>query len=395
MGRRILIITGEASGDLHGAHLAMAVKAQAPDVVILGVGGPRMRAAGVELIQDIGSVDVIGLVGLAAARTLVKRVLILRKILQSEPLDLVVLIDNPGLNFHFARIAKGAGLRVLYYISPQLWAWRPRRMTWMQRRVDHVLVILPFEEVLYRRAGVPCTFVGHPLLDDVAPSYDRDRVRATYGLPRDACVIGLLPGSRTGEVQSLLPIFLDAARLLQRDRPLRLILAVADTVDQDAIKRACDKTGLDVRLVTRDPNGVMAAADLLFIASGTATLQAAIIGTPMVIAYKLPFVTYLLARLLVRVDSIGLANIVAGTPFLPELIQHRATPENLVAEARRILDDAPYRDGMRAEMARVRSLLGAPGASARAAAVVLDQLRLRGNVATAWWRTWWRKGAAR
>ncbi|MEK6694013.1 MAG: glycosyltransferase, partial [Nitrospirota bacterium] len=198
MGRRVLIITGEASGDLHGAHLAAALKAQAPDLVILGVGGPRMRAAGVELVQDIGSVDVIGLVGPAAARTMVKRILTLRKILRREPLDLVVLIDNPGLNFHFARIARRAGLRVLYYIAPQLWAWRPQRMKWMQRRVDHVMVILPFEEELYRRAGVPCTFVGHPLLDDVAPSYDRDRLRAAYGLPRDACVIGLLPGSRAG-----------------------------------------------------------------------------------------------------------------------------------------------------------------------------------------------------
>ncbi|MDO8547587.1 MAG: lipid-A-disaccharide synthase [Nitrospirales bacterium] len=378
MGRRVLIITGEASGDLHGAHLAAALKAQAPDLVLLGVGGPRMRAAGVELVQDIGSVDVIGLVGPAAARTMVKRILTLRKILRHEPLDLVVLIDNPGLNFHFARIAKRAGLRVLYYIAPQLWAWRPQRMKWMQRRVDHVMVILPFEEELYRRAGVPCTFVGHPLLDDVAPSYDRDRLRAAYGLPRDACVIGLLPGSRAGEVQGLLPVFLDAARLLQQERPLRLILAVADTVDQAAIKRACDEAGLDVRLVTRDPDGVMAASDLLFIASGTATLQAAIIGTPMVIAYKMPWFTYLLAKLLVRVESIGLANIVAGKPFIPELIQHRATPENLACEARRILDDAAYRDGMRAEMARVRSLLGAPGASARAAAVVLDQLHLEG-----------------
>ena len=378
MGRRVLIITGEASGDLHGANLAAALKAQDPDLRVLGVGGARMKAAGVELVQDIGRVDVIGLVGPAAARTMVRRILALRRILQHEPLDLVVLIDNPGVNFHFARIAKRAGLRVVYYIAPQLWAWRPRRMKWMQRRVDHVLVILPFEEALYRRAGVPCTFVGHPLLDDVAPSYDRDRVRAAYGLPRDACVIGLLPGSRAGEVQGLLPVFLEAARLLQRDRPLRLILAVADTVDQETIKRTCDEAGLDVRLVPHDPNGVMAAADLLFIASGTATLQAALIGTPMVIAYRLPWFTYLLARLLVRVDSIGLANIVAGRPFIPELIQRRVTPQNLADEARRILDDAVYREGMRAEMARVRSLLGEPGASARAAAVVLDQLRLGG-----------------
>ncbi|OLB20600.1 MAG: hypothetical protein AUH95_05475 [Nitrospirae bacterium 13_2_20CM_2_63_8] len=228
---------------------------------------------------------------------------------------------------------------------------------------------------LYRRAGVPCAFVGHPLLDEVAPSYDRDRLRAAYGLPREACVIGLLPGSRAGEVRALLPVMLEAARLLQgRGRSLKVILAVAETVDPDEIKRLCEGAGLDVRLVARDPNGVMAGADVLFIASGTATLQAAIIGTPMVIVYKLPWLTYLLARLLVRVPSIGLANLVAGRRFIPELIQHQATPARLAEEARRILDDASYRERMRTEMTRVKSLLGPPGASERAAAMVLQQL---------------------
>jgi len=372
---RILIITGEASGDLHGANLAAALKAKAPELSILGVGGPRMQAAGVELVQSLGHLNVIGIAGPSAVRALAHRVLAIRRMLRRDPLDLVVLIDNPGLNFHFARVAKRAGHRVVYYIAPQLWAWRPRRMRWMQRRVDYVVVILPFEVELYRRAGVPCAFVGHPLLDEVAPSYDRDRLRAAYGLPREACVIGLLPGSRAGEVRVLLPVMLEAARLLQgRGRSLKVILAVAETVDPDEIKRLCEGAGLDVRLVARDPNGVMAGADVLFIASGTATLQAAIIGTPMVIVYKLPWLTYLLARLLVRVPSIGLANLVAGRRFIPELIQHQATPARLAEEARRILDDASYRERMRTEMTRVKSLLGPPGASERAAAMVLQQL---------------------
>ena len=372
---RILIITGEASGDLHGANLAAALKAKAPELSIVGVGGPRMQAAGVELVQSLGHLNVIGIAGPSAVRALARRVLAIRRMLRRDPLDLVVLIDNPGLNFHFARVAKRAGHRVVYYIAPQLWAWRPRRMRWIQRRVDYVVVILPFEVELYRRAGVPCAFVGHPLLDEVAPSYDRDRLRAAYGLPREACVIGLLPGSRAGEVRALLPVMLEAARLLQgRGRSLKVILAVAETVDPDEIKRLCEGAGLDVRLVARDPNGVMAGADVLFIASGTATLQAAIIGTPMVIVYKLPWLTYLLARLLVRVHSIGLANLVAGRPFIPELIQHQATPARLAEEARRILDDASYRERMRTEMTRVKSLLGPPGASERAAAMVLQQL---------------------
>ncbi len=344
---RILIIAGEASGDLHGANLAAALRAKAPELSILGVGGPRMQAAGVELVQSLSHLNVIGIAGPSAVRALARRVLAIRRLLRRDPLDLVVLIDNPGLNFHFARVAKRAGRRVVYYIAPQLWAWRPRRMRWIQRRVDHVVVILPFEAENYRRAGVPCTFVGHPLLDEVAPSYDRERLRAAYGLPREACVIGLLPGSRAGEIRALLPVMVEAVQLL------------------------------DVRLIARDPNGVMAAADLLFIASGTATLQAAIIGTPMVIVYKLPWLTYLLARLLVRVHSIGLANLVAGRAFIPELIQHHATPARLADQARRILDDASFREATRAEMARVRSLLGTPGASDRAAEVVLTQLRRR------------------
>ncbi|HLG44359.1 MAG TPA: lipid-A-disaccharide synthase [Nitrospirales bacterium] len=374
---RVLIITGEASGDLHGANLAKALKALAPDVSVIGVGGGRMREAGVDLVPGIPQVDVIGMVGPTRVRAVARRILTLRRLLQREPLDLVVLIDQPGLNFHFARIAKRAGRRVVYYIAPQLWAWRPGRMRWMQRRVDHVVVILPFEAELYRRAGVPCTFVGHPLLDDMAPSYDREQIRAALGLPRDARVIGLLPGSRPGEVQAMLPLMLEAVRLLQRDcGPLRALLAVAETVNEEDIKRLCVGAGLDVGLVTRDPNGVMAASDLILAASGTATLQAAIIGTPMVIVYKLPWIPYLLGRLLVRgVQSIGLANIVAGRAFIPELIQRQATPVRLAAEARRILEDSPYQEAMRAEMARVRTLLGTPGASARAAAVVLRQLR--------------------
>lgn len=374
---RVLIITGEASGDLHGANLAKALKVLAPDVSVIGVGGARMREAGVDLVPGIPQVDVIGMVGPTGLRALARRVLTLRRLLREEPLDLVVLIDQPGLNFHFARIAKRAGRRVVYYIAPQLWAWRPGRMRWMQRRVDHVVVILPFEAELYHRAGVPCTFVGHPLLDHVAPSYNREQIRAALGLPRDTRVIGLLPGSRPGEVQAMLPLMLEAVRLLQRDcGPLRAILAVAETVNEEDIKRLCVGAGLDVGLVTRDPNGVMAASDLIFAASGTATLQAAIIGTPMVIVYKLPWIPYLLGRLLVRgVQSIGLANIVAGRAFIPELIQRQATPVRLAAEARRILEDSPYREAMRAEMARVRTLLGTPGASARAAAVVLRQLR--------------------
>lgn len=344
----------------------------------MGVGGRHMRAANVQMLEGIRQLDLVGLIGPRALRAVIQRVVAIRRFLRHEAMDLVVLIDNPGMNFHFARIAKQAGHRVVYYITPQLWAWRPRRMSWMQRRVDHAVVILPFEAEPYRQAGVPCTFVGHPLLDEMAASYDRDRIRAAYGLTREERVLGLLPGSRRGEVRALLPVMLKAVTLLERDiGPLRLILAVADTVNQDEIKQICEEAAVPVHLIAGDPNGVMAAADLLFIASGTATLQAALVGTPMVIVYKMPRISYLVARALVRVRSIGLANLIAGRPFIPELVQQQATPEHLAAAGRRILQDHQYRDAMRAEMSRVKSLLGSPGASKRAAAVILDVLEQR------------------
>jgi lipid-A-disaccharide synthase len=390
--KRILIITGEASGDLHGAHLAQALKALDPSLSILGVGGARMRAAGVRLLDGIAQLDVIGLIGPRGLVVLARRVLALRRCLRREAFDLVVLIDQPGLNFHFARIAKRMGSRVVYYVAPQLWAWRPGRMTWMRRRVDLTVVILPFEEELYRQAAVPCTFVGHPLLDEMAPSYDRDRIRGTYSLAPQSRVLGLLPGSRMGEIRALLPLMLGAVqKLAPAIGPSNIILAVAETVDRDEIKRLCDQAGVDVRQITGDPTGVMAASDLLFVASGTATLQAAIIGTPMVIVYKMPWMGYLIARLLSGTSAamaarricwpdmptmrcIGLPNLIAGNQFIAELIQTQATPERLAAEAQRILNDDSYRQNMRSEMAKVRSRLGAPGASRRAADAILEVL---------------------
>jgi lipid-A-disaccharide synthase len=288
----------------------------------------------------------------------------------------VVLIDNPGLNFHFAKVAKAAGRRVLYYIAPQLWAWRARRMKWIQRRVDHVVVILPFEEDLYRQAGVPCTFVGHPLLDAVAPSYDKAALRRLFRLDERAPVVGLLPGSRESEVRMLLPLMLSAAARLRGVEPTaQFLLAQAPTI-QDALVHEClEGSPVSVRVVRRQANEVMAASDLLIVASGTATLQAAVIGTPMILVYKLHWFTYLLGRLLVRVPWIGLVNLVAGRLIVPELLQHEATPERIGVEAVRLLRDRTACDEMRIALRKVREALGNPGASQRAASVVVSQCR--------------------
>jgi lipid-A-disaccharide synthase len=369
---RILIITGEASGDLHGANLAKALKALDPGVTIAGVGGAAMQAAGVRLVRDLGQFDVIGMIGPSALAALARRLFEIRQLFRSEPWDAVVLIDHPGLNLRYASFAKAAGLRVIYYIAPQIWAWRPGRIHWIKRRVDHVLVILPFEKPIYDRAGIPCTFVGHPLLDAVAPYYDRVELRARFRLNQEGRVVGLLPGSRTGEVRSLLPVLLDAAGKLARRKPgTQFVLAQASTIQDNLLQSLLRESPVRVTVVKEQASEVMAVSDLVLVASGTATLQAAVVGTPMVLLYRTTTLTYWLARVLIRVKWIGLVNLVAGRSVVPELIQSEATGERVYREAVRLLEDESAYNHMKRDLEQVKADLGDPGASLRAAQAVL------------------------
>jgi lipid-A-disaccharide synthase len=374
---RILIVTGEASGDLHGAHLAKAIIAQDATAQLVGIGGGGMRAAGVTMIPGVPQLDLVGLIGLSAVRAIIQRVRAIRRVLRAEPWDLVVFIDNPGMNLRLARMAKAAGRRVLYYIAPQIWAWRPGRMKWIQHRVDHMVVILPFELELYRRAGVRCTFVGHPLLDSVAPEYDRTALRRQFNLERSAPVIGLFPGSRVAEVKMLLPILLQtAAQLVKRDPKTQFILAQASSIEDTLLHDLLRESPVPVLVVKDQASEAMAVSDLLLVASGTATLQAAVVGTPMVLLYKTTLLTYWLARWLIRVKWIGLVNLVAGRTVVPELIQDEATVERLTKEACRLLNDRQAYDEMKAGLHQVRQSLGDAGASFRTAQVVLAECRV-------------------
>ena len=336
-----------------------------------------MRAAGVTLVPGVPHLDVMGLIGLSAVRAMVQRIRAIRRVLKAEAWDLVVLIDNPGLNFHFARVAKAAGRRVLYYIAPQIWAWRPGRIKWIQRRVDHVVVILPFESEVYRRAGVRCTFVGHPLLDAVAPNYDRDALRRRFDVETGAPVVGLLPGSRVAEITMLLPVLVEtAAKLVALEPRTRFILAQASSIDDNLLERLLHRSSVPVRIVKDQASEVMAASDVLLIASGTATLQAAVVGTPMVLLYKTTPLTYRLARWLIRVKWIGLVNLVAGRSIVPEIIQDDATADRLSEEVHRLLTDSKAYNEMKEGLQGVRRSLGEPGASLRAAQVVLAECRI-------------------
>ena len=373
---RILIIAGEASGDLHGANLAKALTACDSQVSLAGIGGRAMEAAGVQLVCKMGQFDVMGMVGPLALVAIIRRFFVMRRLFRSEPWDGVIFVDNPGLNLRYAYFAKGAGLRVFYYIAPQIWAWGPWRMYWIKKRVDQVLVILPFEKPLYDSAEMPCTFVGHPILDAVEKSYDRTALRAKFGFSHDERVIALLPGSRTHEVQGLLPILIEAAeKLASREPKTKFVLAQASTIDDNLLQPLLRKGSLPVTLVKEQASEVMAVSDLVLVASGTATLQAAVVGIPMVLFYRTTAWEFWIASFFLRVKWIGLVNLVAGRSIVPELLQDEATGQRLYEEAIRILEDQSVYDEMKRDLAKVRAALGQPGASTRAAEAVLAGCR--------------------
>lgn len=373
---RILIITGEASGDLHGANLAKALRAKDPQVSLAGIGGAAMEAAGVQLVCKMGQFDVMGMVGPLALVAIVRRFFFMRRLFRSEPWDAVIFVDNPGLNLRYAYFAKGAGLRVFYYVAPQIWAWGPWRIYWIKKRVDQVLVILPFEKPLYDKAGMRCTFVGHPILDAVEGSYDRTVLRTRFGFSSEERVVALLPGSRAHEVQVLLPILIKAAELLAHREPkTKFIVAQASTIQDNLLQPLLRHSSVPVTLVKEQASEVIAVSDLVLVASGTATLQAAVVGTPMVLFYRTTAWEFWIASFFIRVKWIGLVNLVAGRSIVPELLQDEATGQRLYEEARRILEDPAVYAEMKRGLAQVRDALGEPGASVRAAEVVLAACR--------------------
>ena len=375
-GPRILIVAGEASGDLHGARLVEALRGLAPHLCVEGMGGAQMRKAGVTLLADAGGTAVVGLTELWEKRRALRDALRrLRRHLRTVRPALLICIDFPDFNLLLARTAHRLGIPVCYFISPQVWAWRRGRIRTIRRLVKKMLVLFPFEELLYRKAGVNVTFVGHPILDVLASVPRREACRAALGIPEDSQVLGLLPGSRQAEVRRHLPILLQAASLLAADRPdLRLLLGLAPTVEPQAVEAVVAASAFPVTVLPGRSYEVMRAADLLLAVSGTVTLEAAVLGTPMIITYRMAAASWLLARLLVRVRFIGLPNLVANDGIVPELIQFDATPARVAAAAEQILESPERQARMRAALAEVRGRLGVPGAAERAAREVLALL---------------------
>ena len=376
----IMLSAGEASGDLHGGVLCRALRALVPGLRLTGMGGGHMAAAGVEIIVDptdraaVGTSEAVGRVPALyrAYRAMGRR-------LRADRPRALVVIDFPEFNLRLARRARRAGVPVVYFIPPQLWAWRPGRVRQMARRVTRVLAVFPFEPPLYERARVPVTFVGHPLLDVLPLDLTRDEARRRLGADPGHSLIALLPGSRAGEVERLLPPMLEAARRLgAADGRRRFVLGRAPTVAAEQVTRVLAAGGAGnppIEVVSGRTYEVMAAADVLLVASGTATLEAALLGAPMVICYRVSRMTELMARALARVQWIGLPNLVSGRLVVPELIQGAVTGARIAQEATRLLEDPVAATAQRAAFKELRSRLGEPGVGGRAARAVLEVAR--------------------
>ena len=374
-GKRVLLVVGEASGDLHGSHLVRALRERDSALEISAVGGEALKREGAKIIFDVARIAGMGLTELAGNLTSLWRAYSrVKKNLREQRPSLLILIDFPDFNLRVARVAKRLGVPVLYYISPQVWAWRKRRIAEIARLADRVAVVFPFEAPLYEQAGVKVEFVGHPLLDVARASRPREETLARLGLDPSKQTIALLPGSRRREVAYHLPVMIEAAEMLSKEMALQFILVRASTVGRDSLERSLSGASVGVSLSDGDAYNVLHACDLAWTASGTATLETALMLRPMVIVYRLSRMTYALARRLVRVDFIGMANIIAGEKVVPELIQNEVTAEKIAAESRAILGDRELRERMISKLSEVRAKLGSPGAAGRTADIALAMM---------------------
>lgn len=360
--KTVVMVAGEASGDAHGAHLIQEMQPCCGPLYICGMGGDRMRDAGANTIIDSKEVAVVGITEvLSKAPQVLKAMSRLKKLLVGLRPDLLILIDFPEFNLHLAAKAKKLGIPVLYYISPQIWAWRSGRVKKIKKRVDHMAVILPFEASFYRQNDIPVTFVGHPLMDSPSGRVPVRECRA----PNPSPTIALLSGSRDREVRTLLPVMLRAAQKLQERIPsLRLVISCASSIHPDLVHHIVDRHPVkNAEISMESIHELLPRCDLAIVASGTVTLETAICGVPMVITYSVSPTSYWLGKALINVDHIGLVNLIAEDRIMPELIQKEVSPETICETAYGIISDPERYCAMCEALLTVRQRLGAPGAS--------------------------------
>ncbi len=372
----IFFSAGESSGDQHAANMFLELKNRLPDIKGIGMGGAKMAQAGIDIRYDSASIAVIGVVEVLKHYGEIRRALkLMQQLLLTEHPDLLVCVDYKEFNFKLAKFAKKNGIKVLFYVSPQVWAWRPGRVKKYGEVIDMMAVIFPFETSYYEAENVPVRYVGHPSVDKVHALRSKAEDLAAFGLSAERPIVGLLPGSRNNEIKRLLPTMLAAAELLQKQLPdIQFILPQADSITDNLLAEYIKQTTLDINVLKNQPYDAIQCCDAVITTSGTATLEIALLQVPMVIVYKLAPITYWLGRLLVNTPFIGLPNIMLGKSIVREFIQHEATPENLAVEAGKILMDKQYSTTMRANLALVKQRLGQGGGSKNMADLALEML---------------------
>lgn len=374
--KTIMIVAGEASGDMHGAHLINQMLKRDPTLKFYGIGGNKMKAAGVELLADASEMAVVGLTEvLSKLRQILKIMAAMKRSMDERRPDLVILIDYPDFNLPLAKAARKRGIKVFYYISPQVWAWRKGRIRQIKKTVTRMAVILPFEVETYRQGGFSVDYVGHPLLDMVKPHYSGQELREKFGLAADKITVAILPGSRMSELEKLMPELLSAAEILKKEiREIQFVLPLADTLEESRVSEMMSGCPVNIMVISGQTYDVVSCADLALVASGTATLETALLKVPMVIVYKISLLSYVIGRLIVNVQNIGLVNIIAGRTIVPELVQHDANGPRIAREALSILRDEERKQKIIKELLTIRAMLGEPGAAIRAAQLALDML---------------------
>jgi lipid-A-disaccharide synthase len=376
MKKNVLIVAGEASGDLHGAGLIRELKKINPDIEYSGIGGVKLKEEGMNLLFRIDKLAFMGFYEVIKNLGLIKELKkkLINHLNQYKP-DLVILIDYPGFNLRFAKEVKKRKIPILYYISPQVWAWGKKRVNTIKKLVDRMVVFFPFEEKLYKDAGVEVDFIGHPLLDLVKPTLSKEDFRNELQIKENEILIGLLPGSRWQEIEKILPVMVHSGLVLKkRMKNLQIAIGLAPTIDKQKAYDFLKKKNFNIQLLEDLTYDLMSHSDLLLATSGTATLESAISCTPLIVLYKTSPLTYLLAKALVKIPHIGMVNIVAGKKIVPEFIQSQAKPEKIAEEMEKILKDEDEYKRIKIELNEVKTRLGEKGAYRRGARIVNQML---------------------
>ena len=371
-----MISAGEASGDLHAANLVKALRKHQAELSVVAMGADLLKAQGANILVDCRAIAVMGIVEVLKHWGDIQAALQrLKDEIDNNPPDLLILVDYVEFNLKLAKYAKDKGVKVLFYVSPQVWAWRSGRVPKIGKAIDMMAVLFPFETDVYEKNNVPVRFVGHPLADEVKATMNRAEAQQAFALSPDMKTVALLPGSRTSEVERILPVLLQSAVQIKKVSPdTQFILPIAPTLSREYIRQFIDEVGIEIKLINAQTHDVVACSDAVIVASGTATLEVALLEKPMSIVYKTNPISYRILSRMIKVEHIGLANIVTGKGIVPEFIQDFAEPHIIAAEVLKQLEDTHYRSTMINELRQVKAKLGAGGGSSKIAALAHEML---------------------